>query len=75
MPGFAGLLAGIVVAALDRQHPWDLFDAKRLPAAKGNTGKSWSTSLAQPALPPRTFLTVPYADFTRESALPLCMAR
>ena len=42
---FADLLAGKLVAALDRQHPRDLFDVSQLLAAEGITDALWSAFL------------------------------
>ena len=43
--GFADLFAGKLVAALDRQHPRDLFDVSQLLAAEGITDALWSAFL------------------------------
>lgn len=43
--GFADLYAGKLVAALDRQHPRDLFDVMHLLAAEGITDTLWSAFL------------------------------
>jgi len=43
--GFADLYAGKLVAALDRQHPRDLFDVMHLLAAEGVTDELWSAFL------------------------------
>lgn len=40
--GFADLFAGKLTAALDRQHPRDLFDVMHLLAAEGITSELWS---------------------------------
>lgn len=42
---FADLYAGKLVAALDRQHPRDLFDVMHLLAAEGITDELWSAFL------------------------------
>ena len=43
--GFADLFAGKLVAALDRQHPRDLFDVMHLMANEGITVDLWSAFL------------------------------
>lgn len=43
--GFADVYAGKLVAALDRQHPRDLFDVKHLLASEGLTDDLWSAFL------------------------------
>lgn len=43
--GFADLFAGKMVAALDRQHPRDLFDVRNLLAVEGITAELWSAFL------------------------------
>ena len=43
--GFADLFAGKLVAALDRQHPRDLFDVMHLLAEEGITDALWSAFL------------------------------
>lgn len=43
--GFADLFAGKLVAALDRQHPRDLFDVMHLFANEGLTDELWSAFL------------------------------
>ena len=43
--GFADLFAGKLVAALDRQHPRDLFDVMHLLAAEGITDELWQAFL------------------------------
>lgn len=43
--GFADLYAGKLVAAIDRQHPRDLFDIKHLFANEGLTDELWSAFL------------------------------
>lgn len=43
--GFADLYAGKLVAALDRQHPRDLFDVLQLLATEGITPELWSAFL------------------------------
>lgn len=43
--GFADVYAGKLAAALDRQHPRDLFDVMHLQAAEGVTETLWSAFL------------------------------
>lgn len=54
--GFADLFAGKLVAALDRQHPRDLFDVMHLFANEGITDELWlaflvyTTAASRPAI-------------------------
>ena len=64
--GFADLFAGKMVAALDRQHPRDLFDVMHLLATEGITRELWSTFLV--------YLTAtgrPAAELIEPNLLPL----
>ncbi|HET9033329.1 MAG TPA: nucleotidyl transferase AbiEii/AbiGii toxin family protein [Dokdonella sp.] len=64
--GFADLFAGKMVAALDRQHPRDLFDVMHLLATEGITNELWSVFLV--------YLTAtgrPAAELIAPNLLPL----
>ncbi|MGB0132733.1 nucleotidyl transferase AbiEii/AbiGii toxin family protein [Dokdonella sp.] len=64
--GFADLFAGKPVAALDRQHPRDLFDVMHLLAAEGITTDLWSAFLVYMTAAGR-----PAAELISPNRLPL----